>query len=228
MLQAPSRASTASSSSFQPLTRQNTMSSYDGSRSARQSKRYSMSALYMSMSANESDLVIEDDLAKGWHPIFKLRKRDGIECTNRLRSAKGSSRAQSQDFLPVQEELRLGERCALPGFAHRPADPESHGPGGGECFRPTGLQTSRTNITIYSKTKLRAISKKPLKCKRAFFPTTTRRRSTGICSSCSSLNPGTLHISVDSSQWPKSTRCCKLSCSPFMVTSTKAVRSTCS
>ena len=41
------------------------MSSYDGSRSARQSKRYSMSALYMSMSANDSDLVIEDDLAKG-------------------------------------------------------------------------------------------------------------------------------------------------------------------
>ena len=50
---------------FQVLTRQNTMSSYDGSRSARQSKRYSMSALYMSMSANEGDLQIEDDLAKG-------------------------------------------------------------------------------------------------------------------------------------------------------------------
>lgn len=65
MLQTPSRASTASSSSFQPLTRQNTMSSYDGSRSARQSKRYSMSALYMSISANENDLQIEDDLAKG-------------------------------------------------------------------------------------------------------------------------------------------------------------------
>ncbi len=45
------------------------MSSYDGSRSARQSKRYSMSALYMSMSANESDLVIEDDLAKGKNPL---------------------------------------------------------------------------------------------------------------------------------------------------------------
>ncbi|KAI2603114.1 uncharacterized protein GGS25DRAFT_528125 [Hypoxylon fragiforme] len=41
------------------------MSSYEGSRSARQSKRYSMSALYLSMSANESDLEIEDDLAKG-------------------------------------------------------------------------------------------------------------------------------------------------------------------
>jgi Ras GTPase-activating-like protein IQGAP2/3 len=48
------------------------MSSYDGSRSARQSKRYSMSALYMSMSANESDLVIEDELAKG---AFLIRKR---------------------------------------------------------------------------------------------------------------------------------------------------------
>ena len=41
------------------------MSSYDGSRSVRQSKRYSMSALYMSISANDGDLEIEDDLAKG-------------------------------------------------------------------------------------------------------------------------------------------------------------------
>jgi hypothetical protein len=31
-----------------------------------------MSALYMSMSANESDLVIEDELAKG---AFLIRKR---------------------------------------------------------------------------------------------------------------------------------------------------------
>lgn len=43
------------------------MSSYDGSRSARQSKRYSMSALYLSI-ANEADLEIEDDLAKGLCP----------------------------------------------------------------------------------------------------------------------------------------------------------------
>ena len=41
------------------------MSSYDGTRSARQSKRISMSALYMSMSAQETDLEIEDELAKG-------------------------------------------------------------------------------------------------------------------------------------------------------------------
>lgn len=48
------------------------MSSYDGSRSARQSKRYSMSALYLSI-ANEADLEIEDDLAKG---VF-LRRAPG-------------------------------------------------------------------------------------------------------------------------------------------------------
>lgn len=66
MLQTPSRTSTSSASSFQqPLSRQNTMSSYNGSSSARQSKRYSMSALYMSMSAQETDLEIEDELAKG-------------------------------------------------------------------------------------------------------------------------------------------------------------------
>jgi len=41
------------------------MSSHDGGRSVRQSKRYSMTTLYLSMSANEKDLEIEDDLAKG-------------------------------------------------------------------------------------------------------------------------------------------------------------------
>ena len=65
MLQAPSRASTSSTSSFIPVSRQNTMSSHDGSRSVRQSKRYSVTALYLSMSAKEKDLEIEDELAKG-------------------------------------------------------------------------------------------------------------------------------------------------------------------
>ena len=65
MLSAPSRASTSSSSSFVPISRQNTISSYDGSRSARQSKRYSVTALYLSMSAKDKELEIDDDLAKG-------------------------------------------------------------------------------------------------------------------------------------------------------------------
>jgi Ras GTPase-activating-like protein IQGAP2/3 len=41
------------------------MSSHDGSRSVRQSKRYSVTALYLSMSAKDKDLEIEDELARG-------------------------------------------------------------------------------------------------------------------------------------------------------------------
>ena len=41
------------------------MSSHDGGRSVRQSKRMSVTALYLSMSAKDKDLEIEDDLAKG-------------------------------------------------------------------------------------------------------------------------------------------------------------------
>ena len=48
------------------MTRQSTMNSQDG-RSARQSKRYSYTALYLSMSQKDKDLDIEDDLAKGRH-----------------------------------------------------------------------------------------------------------------------------------------------------------------
>lgn len=58
------------------------MSSYEGSRSARQSKRYSMSALYLSMSANESDLEIEDDLAKGMKVANPCFANNGIGANN--------------------------------------------------------------------------------------------------------------------------------------------------
>ena len=52
------------------------MSSYDGgTRSARQSKRYSMSALYMSLSANEGEMEIEDELAKGEFRVFSSLER---------------------------------------------------------------------------------------------------------------------------------------------------------
>ena len=62
----PSRTSTSSSSSFQPVSRQNTIASNDApTKSIRQSKRYSITTLYMSMSAAEKDIEIEDELAKG-------------------------------------------------------------------------------------------------------------------------------------------------------------------
>lgn len=70
-LHAPSRASTSSSSAYMPMmARRDTRSSHDGSRSARTSKRYSVTALYMSMNANQRDLEIEDDLARGMPPAL--------------------------------------------------------------------------------------------------------------------------------------------------------------
>lgn len=56
------------------MTRQNTMSSQDGSRSMRASKRYSVTALYLSMNANQRDMEIEDDLARGEQTI----RRKGV------------------------------------------------------------------------------------------------------------------------------------------------------
>ena len=47
------------------LSRQSTTSSRDGTRSIRQSKRYYVNAIYQSMTANNRDLEIEDDLARG-------------------------------------------------------------------------------------------------------------------------------------------------------------------
>lgn len=47
------------------------MSSHD-TRSLRQSKRLSVTALYLSMSAKDRDLEISDDLARGMSPWLHL------------------------------------------------------------------------------------------------------------------------------------------------------------
>jgi hypothetical protein len=126
MLQAPSRASTSSSSSFQPVTRQNTMSSHDGARSMRQSKRYSVTALYLSMSAKEKDLEIEDDLARG---IIQIRYRLVSERSpaNVLCSPKNPTRTQGQNLFPIKEEFRARKGCQIPRLTNCIIDPESHG-----------------------------------------------------------------------------------------------------
>ena len=67
MLHTSSRTSNSSATSTIPVSRHNTMTSQDGSRSMRASKRYSVTALYLSMNANQRDLEIEDDLARGEH-----------------------------------------------------------------------------------------------------------------------------------------------------------------
>jgi Ras GTPase-activating-like protein IQGAP2/3 len=109
-----SRASTASSTSAVPpsLTRQNTMSSYDGSRSARQSKRYSMSALYMSMSANEGDLQIEDDLAKAQKILRDLKTKISSQSKKNFVLEKDVRYLDSRIALLIQNRMALEEVCS--------------------------------------------------------------------------------------------------------------------
>ncbi|OAA54537.1 GTPase activating protein [Niveomyces insectorum RCEF 264] len=110
MLQTPSRASTASSSSFQPISRQNTMSSYDGTRSARQSKRISMSALYMSMSANETDLEIEDELAKAQKKLRDLKAKISMQSKQNFVLEKDVRYLDSRIALLIQNRMALEEQ----------------------------------------------------------------------------------------------------------------------
>jgi Ras GTPase-activating-like protein IQGAP2/3 len=87
-----------------------------------------MTTLYMSMSANEKDLEIEDDLAKGTDPARNwLRKL----LTHR-KSTKNITRPEVQDILTVQEELCPRERRQISRFADRLVDPEPDGLGRGE------------------------------------------------------------------------------------------------
>jgi hypothetical protein len=67
-----------------------------------------MTTLYLSMSANEKDLEIEDDLAKGTdHP----RCRSWNTLANLPSSPENTSGPEVQDLLSIEEEFRSGEGC---------------------------------------------------------------------------------------------------------------------
>lgn len=111
MLHTPSRASSASSTSFQPISRQNTMSSVnDGSRSARQSKRYSVTALYLSISANERDLEIEDDLAKAQKILRELKGKISSQSKKNFVLEKDVRYLDSRIALLIQNRMALEEQ----------------------------------------------------------------------------------------------------------------------
>jgi len=111
MLQTPSRASSASSASFQPISRQNTMSSVnDGGRSARQSKRYSVTALYLSISANERDLEIEDDLAKAQKILRDLKAKISSQSKKNFVLEKDVRYLDSRIALLIQNRMALEEQ----------------------------------------------------------------------------------------------------------------------
>ncbi|KAF2835646.1 GTPase-activator protein for ras-like GTPase [Patellaria atrata CBS 101060] len=110
MLQAPSRASTSSSSSFVPMTRQNTMSSHDGSRSARQSKRYSVTALYMSMSARDKELEIDDELAKAQKTLREIKSKISSQSKKNFVLEKDVRYLDSRIALLIQNRMALEEQ----------------------------------------------------------------------------------------------------------------------
>ncbi|KAJ8122667.1 hypothetical protein ONZ43_g1193 [Nemania bipapillata] len=86
------------------------MSSYDGTRSARQSKRYSMSALYMSMSANETDLEIDDELAKAQKVLRDLKSKISSQSKKNFVLEKDVRYLDSRIALLIQNRMALEEQ----------------------------------------------------------------------------------------------------------------------
>ncbi|KAK3724385.1 RasGAP protein [Vermiconidia calcicola] len=110
LLHTPSRASTSSGSSYVPITRQNTMSSQDGSRSMRASKRYSVTALYLSMNANQRDMEIEDDLARAQKALRDLKARISSQSKKNFVLEKDVRYLDSRIALLVQNRMALEEQ----------------------------------------------------------------------------------------------------------------------
>ncbi|KAI9858657.1 MAG: glyceraldehyde-3-phosphate dehydrogenase 1 [Vezdaea acicularis] len=109
MLQTPSRDSTSTTSSFNPVSRQGTMNSQDG-RSARQSKRYSVTALYLSMSANEKDSDIDDDLAKAQKILRDLKSKISSQSKKNFVLEKDVRYLDSRIALLIQNRMALEEQ----------------------------------------------------------------------------------------------------------------------
>lgn len=87
-----------------------------------------MTTLYLSMSANEKDLEIEDDLAKG---IFITKLTASRRQSNILSSSEDLARLEVKDLFPIQEEFCFGEGCQVSGFQNRSSDSKSDGIGRG-------------------------------------------------------------------------------------------------
>ena len=104
-----SRASTSTSSSFEPVSRQNTMSSHDGARSMRQSKRVSMTALYVSMSAKEQDLQISDDLARAQRTLRDFKSKISSQSKKNFVLEKDVRYLDSRIALLIQNRMALEE-----------------------------------------------------------------------------------------------------------------------
>ncbi|PYH43564.1 Ras GTPase activating protein IRA2 [Aspergillus saccharolyticus JOP 1030-1] len=141
MLQPASRTSTSSSSSFQPMTRQNTMSSHD-TRSLRQSKRMSMNALYMSMSAKDRDLEISDDLARAQKFLQELKTNISSQSKKNFVLEKDVRYLDSRIALLIQNRMALEEQNEVASHLDEVLDPQ-------EGFFPNDDKTQKYGNLLF-------------------------------------------------------------------------------
>ncbi|KAF2858888.1 ras GTPase activator [Piedraia hortae CBS 480.64] len=85
------------------------MSSHEGSRSMRTSKRMSVTALYMSMNANQRDMEIEDDLARAQKALGDLKSRISTQSKKNFVLEKDVRYLDSRIALLVQNRMAMEE-----------------------------------------------------------------------------------------------------------------------
>ncbi|KAL4991264.1 Rho GTPase activation protein [Aspergillus falconensis] len=141
MLQPASRASTSSSSSFQPVARQNTMSSHD-TRSLRQSKRMSVTALYLSMSAKDRDLEISDDLARAQKFLRELKSKISSQSKKNFVLEKDVRYLDSRIALLIQNRMALEEQNEVANRLDDAVDPQ-------EGFFPNDEKTQKYGNLLF-------------------------------------------------------------------------------
>ncbi|KAH0543981.1 hypothetical protein FGG08_001748 [Glutinoglossum americanum] len=117
------------------------MSSADG-RSARQSKRYSVTALYLSMSANERDMEIEDDLAKAQKILRDLKMKISAQSKKNFVLEKDVRYLDSRIALLIQNRMALEEQNEVANHLDDAADVQ-------EGFFPNDEKTQKYGNLLF-------------------------------------------------------------------------------
>ncbi|KAI5293018.1 glyceraldehyde-3-phosphate dehydrogenase 1, partial [Ascosphaera acerosa] len=105
------------------VSRTNTLSSsqHDG-RSVRQSKRMSVTALYLSMSSKEKDLEISDDLAKAQRTLRELKSKISTQSKKNFVLEKDVRYLDSRIALLIQNRMALEEQNEVASHLDDAAD----------------------------------------------------------------------------------------------------------
>ncbi|CAF9917363.1 MAG: hypothetical protein GOMPHAMPRED_001225 [Gomphillus americanus] len=112
------------------------MSSYDGTRSMRQSKRISVTALYLSMSQKDKELEIEDDLAKAQKILRELKAKISSQSKTNFVLEKDVRYLDSRIALLIQNRMALEEQNEVASHLEDSADVQ-------EGFFPNDEQTQK-------------------------------------------------------------------------------------